>query len=163
MDGFIPADTAIDWTGEHSVPFFDVVANGLTIAKDVSQEKALRIRKDIWELCGARCDINEAYRIGEHGILDTVSAQEAFSHVPSHVSSDVPMYDVQIDGRVLAYNLTENAANDFIRASVDTLDILGAMVEALFAPAVGFGDLPARLPKILAPGSGVLCQRIDYP
>ena len=36
-------------------------------------------------------------------------------------------------------------------------------LDVLFAPAVQFDDLSARLPKILAPGSGVLCQRIDYP
>lgn len=36
-------------------------------------------------------------------------------------------------------------------------------LDALFAPAVAFDDLPERLPRILAPGSGVLCQRIDYP
>ena len=38
-----------------------------------------------------------------------------------------------------------------------------ARLDAVIAPAVRFDDLPARLPKILAPGSGVLCQRIDYP
>ena len=38
----------------------------------------------------------------------------------------------------------------------DQLDVL------LEAP-VAFKDLPARLPGILAPGSGILCQRIDYP
>jgi hypothetical protein len=38
----------------------------------------------------------------------------------------------------------------------DRLDVL------LEAP-VAFGDLPARLPGILDAGSGVLCQRIDYP
>jgi threonine dehydrogenase-like Zn-dependent dehydrogenase len=37
----------------------------------------------------------------------------------------------------------------------DRLDVL------LEAP-VAFDDLPARLPGILAPGSGILCQRIDY-
>jgi hypothetical protein len=36
-------------------------------------------------------------------------------------------------------------------------------LEVLMAPAVAFHDLPARLPQILAPGSGILCQRIDYP
>jgi NADPH:quinone reductase-like Zn-dependent oxidoreductase len=36
-------------------------------------------------------------------------------------------------------------------------------LDALLAPAVAFADLPARLPKILAPDSGVLCQLIDYP
>lgn len=36
-------------------------------------------------------------------------------------------------------------------------------LDALLAPAVAFADLPARLPQILAPSSGILCQRIDYP
>ena len=36
------------------------------------------------------------------------------------------------------------------------------VLDGLIAPAVNFVDLPARLPHILAPGSGVLCQRIDY-
>ena len=35
-------------------------------------------------------------------------------------------------------------------------------LDVLIAPPVRFDDLPARLPQILAPGSGVLCQRIDY-
>jgi threonine dehydrogenase-like Zn-dependent dehydrogenase len=35
-------------------------------------------------------------------------------------------------------------------------------LDALLAPAVKFSDLPAALPRILAPGSGILCQRIDY-
>lgn len=36
-------------------------------------------------------------------------------------------------------------------------------LDVLLAPSVSFTDLPARLPQILAPSSGVLCQRIDYP
>lgn len=44
------------------------------------------------------------------------------------------------------------------------LDLLAdARLDALLAPAVAFADLPARLPDILAPQSGVLCQLIDYP
>jgi threonine dehydrogenase-like Zn-dependent dehydrogenase len=38
-----------------------------------------------------------------------------------------------------------------------------ARLDALMAPPVRFADLPAELPRILAPSSGVLCQRIDYP
>lgn len=36
-------------------------------------------------------------------------------------------------------------------------------LDCLIAPGIPFRDLPARLPALLAPGSGVLCQRIDYP
>jgi len=36
-------------------------------------------------------------------------------------------------------------------------------LDALLAPPVAFGDLPARLPDILGPASGVLCQLIRYP
>jgi threonine dehydrogenase-like Zn-dependent dehydrogenase len=57
------------------------------------------------------------------------------------------------------------------RASVTHRQRLAAAIEllvddrlnVLLAPPVKFDDLPAQLPKILAPGSGVLCQRIDYP
>ena len=35
-------------------------------------------------------------------------------------------------------------------------------LDALLAPAIAFGDLPAQLPAIFAPESGVLCQLIDY-
>ena len=38
-----------------------------------------------------------------------------------------------------------------------------ARLDALIAPPIRFADLPAELPRILAPDSGVLCQRIDYP
>jgi hypothetical protein len=36
-------------------------------------------------------------------------------------------------------------------------------LDVLLAPAVGFHDLPARLPGILDPASGILCQLIAYP
>ena len=36
-------------------------------------------------------------------------------------------------------------------------------LDTLIEAPIAFHDLPARLPQILAPGSGALCQRIDYP
>ena len=36
-------------------------------------------------------------------------------------------------------------------------------LDALLAPPVAFAELPARLPDILNPASGVLCQLIRYP
>lgn len=35
-------------------------------------------------------------------------------------------------------------------------------LDVLLEPAIGFDDLPGALPRILAPGSATLCQRIDY-
>jgi threonine dehydrogenase-like Zn-dependent dehydrogenase len=35
-------------------------------------------------------------------------------------------------------------------------------LDALLAPAVAFGELPDRLPDILKPGSGILCQLVSY-
>lgn len=35
-------------------------------------------------------------------------------------------------------------------------------LDGLLAPPVAFGELPARLPDILAPQSGVLCQLVNY-
>jgi len=44
------------------------------------------------------------------------------------------------------------------------LELTGAAeLDVLMEPALAFRDLPARLPHILAPLSGILCQRIDYP
>jgi NADPH:quinone reductase-like Zn-dependent oxidoreductase len=44
------------------------------------------------------------------------------------------------------------------------LDLLAdARLDILLAPAVSFKDLPRRLPEILDPKSGVLCQLIAYP
>lgn len=37
-----------------------------------------------------------------------------------------------------------------------------ARLDALLTPAIPFAELPAALPRIFAPGSGVLCQCIDY-
>jgi threonine dehydrogenase-like Zn-dependent dehydrogenase len=36
-------------------------------------------------------------------------------------------------------------------------------LDALLAPAIKFQELPLRLPDILVPQSGVLCQLVDYP
>ena len=47
-----------------------------------------------------------------------------------------------------------------LAAAVDLL--ADARLDALMAPGVAFHDLPARLPAILAPQSGVLCQLITY-
>jgi hypothetical protein len=38
-----------------------------------------------------------------------------------------------------------------------------ARLDALLAPAIAFEDLPQRLPGILGPGSGILCQPVIYP
>ena len=44
------------------------------------------------------------------------------------------------------------------------LDLLAdSRLDALVAPSVGFHELPHRLPDILAPESGVLCQLVSYP
>jgi NADPH:quinone reductase-like Zn-dependent oxidoreductase len=47
-----------------------------------------------------------------------------------------------------------------LAAAIELLD--DPRLDVLIAPPIKFDDLPTHLPKILAPGSGVLCQRIDY-
>lgn len=52
----------------------------------------------------------------------------------------------------------------FSRRLAAALDLLvDPRLDALIAPAIKFHDLPARLPDILAPQSGVLCQLVTYP
>jgi hypothetical protein len=53
---------------------------------------------------------------------------------------------------------------DYRRRLTAALDLLkDPALDALIAPPVAFADLPARLPDILTPTSGVLCQLIRYP
>lgn len=52
----------------------------------------------------------------------------------------------------------------FGRRLAAALDLLAdARLDALIAPAINFHDLPARLPELLAPRSGALCQLVTYP
>jgi threonine dehydrogenase-like Zn-dependent dehydrogenase len=52
---------------------------------------------------------------------------------------------------------------DYRRRLTAALDLLqDPALDALIAPPVSFSDLPARLPDILNPTSGVLCQLIRY-
>jgi hypothetical protein len=47
-----------------------------------------------------------------------------------------------------------------LTAAIDML--ADARLDALLAPAVAFSDLPAKLPDILGPRSGIPCQLIAY-
>jgi threonine dehydrogenase-like Zn-dependent dehydrogenase len=47
-----------------------------------------------------------------------------------------------------------------LRAALELLK--DPALDALLAPSVAFTDLPAKLPDILTPESGVLCQVISY-
>jgi len=52
---------------------------------------------------------------------------------------------------------------DYQRRLSAALDLLAdPALDALLEPAIPFADLPARLPGVLAPASGGLCQLIDY-
>jgi D-isomer specific 2-hydroxyacid dehydrogenase-like protein len=52
---------------------------------------------------------------------------------------------------------------DYRRRLTAALDLLrDPALDALLAPPVAFTDLPARLPDILTPTSGVLCQIVRY-
>ncbi len=52
----------------------------------------------------------------------------------------------------------------YSRRLAATLDLLAdPKLDALLAPAIKFHDLPALLPDMLSPKSGVLCQLVTYP
>jgi len=52
---------------------------------------------------------------------------------------------------------------DYRRRLTAALDLLkDPALDALIAPAISFKDLPAKLPDILTPASGALCQLIRY-
>jgi threonine dehydrogenase-like Zn-dependent dehydrogenase len=59
---------------------------------------------------------------------------------------------------------SHRATWDYRRRLEEALRLLDdPALDALLAPPVAFADVPARLPDILGPASGVLCQLIRYP
>ncbi len=64
-------------------------------------------------------------------------------------------------GRVAPSRLPRWDYGRRLRAAVGLLD--DPVFDALIAPPVAFGDLPAKLPELLTPAGGVLCQLIRYP
>jgi threonine dehydrogenase-like Zn-dependent dehydrogenase len=52
----------------------------------------------------------------------------------------------------------------YARRLAAALDLLkDPKLDALLAPSIKFADLPSRLPDILSPQGGMLCQVVDYP
>ena len=51
----------------------------------------------------------------------------------------------------------------YARRLAAALDLLkDPALDALLAPSIAFADLPSKLPDILSPQGGVLCQVVDY-
>jgi threonine dehydrogenase-like Zn-dependent dehydrogenase len=64
-------------------------------------------------------------------------------------------------GRVAPSHRSRWTPHRRLAAALDLL--VDSPLDALIAPAVGFHELPKRLPDILAPESGALCQLVTYP
>ena len=68
-----------------------------------------------------------------------------------------------VSSQVGNVSTSHRARWDFFRRRAAALALLDdPALDALLAPAIAFADLPARLPDILGPASGVLCQVIRY-
>ena len=63
-------------------------------------------------------------------------------------------------GQVSASRRTRWTAKQRLAAAIRLL--LHDHLDALIMPPISFGELPRRLPEILAPGGDVLCQLIEY-
>jgi threonine dehydrogenase-like Zn-dependent dehydrogenase len=64
-------------------------------------------------------------------------------------------------GRVAPSHRTRWTHRRRLAAALDLL--ADSRLDALIAPGIAFHELPARLPDILAPESGPLCQLVIYP
>jgi hypothetical protein len=58
----------------------------------------------------------------------------------SHVSSNETMYDVQIDGKIMARDLSYADAQSYIRAQFSIEDAMAAILEVLIDPQFSFED-----------------------
>ncbi len=69
-----------------------------------------------------------------------------------------------ISSQVGKVSASHRARWSHARRLAAALDLLAdPKLDALLAPAIKFHDLPARLPGMLSPASGVLCQLVTYP
>jgi NADPH:quinone reductase-like Zn-dependent oxidoreductase len=69
-----------------------------------------------------------------------------------------------ISSQVGKVSASHRARWSYARRLAAALDLLAdPKLDTLLAPAIKFSDLPARLPDMLAPKSGVLCQLVTYP
>ncbi len=108
-----------------------VAEDGTIVAENVSQSVAKRIRRDYKNMFGGTYDIIETSTILAGGRTIFSGTPQKFFHNPSHVSSHVPMFDIQIDAHIVAQNLTAEASHDFIVGTVDIFDIFSAITEYL--------------------------------
>lgn len=68
-----------------------------------------------------------------------------------------------VSSQVGAVATSRRARFDHRRRRAAALELLDdPALDALIAPAIPFRDLPAQLPHILGPASGVLCQLVKY-
>jgi hypothetical protein len=63
-------------------------------------------------------------------------------------------------GRVAASHRSRWTTQRRLAAAISLLS--DATLDALISPPISFAELPGKLGSILAPGSGILCQLIDY-
>jgi threonine dehydrogenase-like Zn-dependent dehydrogenase len=109
---------------------------GLTTALDLAADEATVLELSWYGSQGIRVPLGGAFHSRR---LKLVSSQVG-KVAPSHRATRTPRQRLETALALLA----------------------DARLDALFAPALRFAELPGRLGPILAPGSGVLCQLVEY-
>lgn len=109
----------IDGYGTYGVSY-GIAQNGAIVAHVSSHAQAMRVRDFYRTEFGGTWDIIEVDTIDAMGNTLFAGTPHTFSHEPSHVVADVPMYDVHHNGKLVARNLTDAASRDFIIALLDT-------------------------------------------
>lgn len=126
-------------------------STGAIVESNLSHAVAVKRRDFLKLVIGGTYDIieNDSWANGEPVFVGNPSR---FSHIPSHASHDGPMYDVQIDGTIVAHDLTIEQAETFVSESVNMLDVFSAIAEFLVSPTFSsFEDSLEVLSKLTLP------------
>jgi hypothetical protein len=117
---------------------YSVVSHdGHTIVSGVSHAVALRTKNDYRDIFGGRYNIIEDVTVLADGTTLFDGNAETFSHVPSHVPEDVPLFDVYSGNVLVAQNLTADAKNEIVAKISNPIVIK-------YSPAENDAPAPAR-------------------
>lgn len=106
-------------SSERALPLaYALQHDGVTLMENLSLTQAQNAREAYKNFFGGVYDIIETKTLGTNGKEIFVGTPEKFSHNPSHIPSNVPMFDICINGKVVERNLTLAQADGYIRVMV---------------------------------------------
>lgn len=123
-----------------------ISGEGITILSNATHDDAITTARFYRNLHGGQYNIIETFsvfgqtnlRTGDYPFTGKASKNHHARKLDDPI--DVPLYDVQIDHRIVAHNLTKDQAYEFIRSQITIEDVLAAILDAIAEPQFSLDD-----------------------